>query len=184
MSGPSLTALPLPGVFHYQPQLHEDNRGSFGRLSCAKMLDEAGLNSTWVQSNLSRTATRGTLRGMHYQTPPFAEVKLLTCLSGQVYDVLVDLRPSSPSYLQWTSIVLEGARADTLYIPAGIAHGFQSLSDDVTLHYSHSQPFSPAYQAGISYRDPQIAIQWELPVTLLSERDAALPFLSDIKEAS
>lgn len=184
MSAPLLSALSLPGVFHFRPQLHEDTRGSFCRLSCAEMLEQAGLNRTWVQSNLSRTAARGTIRGMHYQTPPFAEIKLLTCITGRIYDVLVDLRPESSAYLQWTGIILDGARTDTLYIPAGIAHGFQALSDDVTLHYSHSQPFSPVHQAGLSYRDPQIAIQWKLPVTVLSERDAALPYLSDIKEAS
>ncbi|MEZ0468196.1 dTDP-4-dehydrorhamnose 3,5-epimerase family protein [Phaeobacter sp. SYSU ZJ3003] len=184
MSDPLLSALSLPGAFHYRPHSHEDQRGSFCRLSCAAMLEEAGLNRTWVQSNLSRTAARGTLRGMHYQTPPYAEIKLLTCITGRIYDVLVDLRPTSPTYRQWTSIVLDGAQADTLYIPVGIAHGFQTLSDDVTLHYSHSQPFSPAHQAGLSYRDPQIAIEWELPVTVISDRDAALPFLSDIKEAT
>lgn len=180
---PSLTPLPLPGAFQYRPQIHADNRGSFCRLSCAAMLEEAGLNSTWVQSNLSRTTTRGTVRGMHYQSPPFAEIKLLTCITGRVYDVLADLRPASPTYRQWVSIVLDGTLADTLYIPAGIAHGFQTLSDEVTLHYSHSQPYSPEHQAGLSYRDPDFDIAWELPVTVLSDRDANLPFLPDIKEA-
>lgn len=184
LSGSGLSALPLLGAFHYRPQLHEDRRGSFCRLSCTDMLEQAGLNSRWVQSNLSRTEAKGTIRGMHYQTPPFAEIKLLTCITGRVYDVLVDLRSDSPTYLQWVGIVLDGAQADTLYIPAGIAHGFQTLSDDVTLHYSHSQPFSPAHQAGLSYRDPQIAIQWKLPVTVISDRDAAQPFLPEIKEAS
>ncbi|OED49928.1 dTDP-4-dehydrorhamnose 3,5-epimerase [Rhodobacteraceae bacterium (ex Bugula neritina AB1)] len=178
-----MTALPLPGAFRYRPHLHEDRRGSFCRLSCAERLNQAGLNSVWVQSNLSRTTGRGTLRGMHFQTPPFAEIKLLTCITGRIWDVLVDLRPASPTYLQWIGLVMDGTRADTLYIPAGIAHGFQTLSEDVTLHYSHSQPFSPDHQAGLSYRDPQIAIEWKLPVTVVSDRDAALPFLSDIKEA-
>lgn len=177
------TPLSLPGAFLFKPHFHEDSRGGFCRLSCAEMLERAGLNSHWAQSNLSRTAARGSIRGMHYQTPPFEEIKLLTCITGRVYDVLVDLRPSSPTYQQWVSVVLDGAEADTLYIPAGIAHGFQTLSDDVTLHYSHSKPFSPDHQAGLSYRDPQIGVTWELPVTVISDRDAALPFISDIKEA-
>jgi dTDP-4-dehydrorhamnose 3,5-epimerase len=183
MANSDLTELPLAGAFHYRPRPLHDHRGSFARLSCAESLAAAGLNSHWVQTNLSRTLACGALRGMHYQTPPFAEVKLLSCLAGRIYDVLVDLRPTSPTYGQWTGLELDGTAADTVYIPQGIAHGFQALSDGVMLHYSHSTAFSPDHQAGLSHRDPQVAIDWPLPVTALSERDDALPFLTDIKEA-
>ncbi|MEL0436986.1 dTDP-4-dehydrorhamnose 3,5-epimerase family protein [Phycobacter sp. K97] len=183
MTKPDLCELPLAGAFYYRPTPHQDHRGSFSRLTCAETLADAGLNTNWVQTNLSRTKTRGTVRGMHYQTEPFAEIKLLTCLSGRIFDVLVDLRPTSSTYGQWTGVELDGAAADTLYIPAGFAHGFQTLSDDVTLHYSHSAAFHPDHQAGVSYCDPQIGIRWPLRVTEVSERDANLPQLTTLEEA-
>ena len=183
MARPDIVELPLAGAFHYRPHPHHDHRGSFSRLTCDETLRDAGLNTTWVQTNLSLTKARVTVRGMHYQKPPFDEIKLLTCLSGCVYDVLVDLRPDSPTFGQWTGIELDGAAADTLYIPSGLAHGFQTLSDDVTLHYSHSAAFSPDHQAGLSYCDPQVAIRWPLPITALSDRDAELPNLKILEEA-
>ncbi len=183
MANPELRELPLAGAFHYRPTPHNDHRGSFSRLTCNQFLADADLNTNWVQTNLSRTKTRGTVRGMHYQTDPFAEIKLLTCLSGRIFDVLVDLRPTSATYGQWTSVELDGATADTVYIPVGIAHGFQTLSDDVTLHYSHSAAFHPDHQAGVSYSDPHIGIRWPLRVSGVSERDANLPPLKTLEEA-
>lgn len=117
---------------------------------------------------------------MHYQTAPFAETKLLVCLAGRIHDVLVDLRPQSATYGQWCALELDGALGSGVYIPEGIAHGFQTLSDDVMLHYSHSRPYSPAHQAGVAFDDPDLAIQWPLPPVAVSERDLTLPRLCEI----
>ena len=177
-----LTPLALEGSFSCSMEAAQDNRGSFGRLFCAGIFGEAGLETQWVQTNLSRTGRKGTIRGMHFQTPPFVDAKLLVCLSGRIFDVLLDLRQGSASFGTWISVELDGSRGDGVYIPAGIAHGFQALSDDVMLHYSHSRPYSPAHQGGINYADPAVGIDWPLPVADLSGRDANLPFLKDFKE--
>ena len=170
----------MEGVYRIGWSANPDPRGAFGRLFCAETFAEAGLVSQWAQTNLSRSTQRGTLRGMHYQTAPFAETKLLVCLAGRIHDVLVDLRPQSATYGQWCALELDGALGSGVYIPEGIAHGFQTLSDDVMLHYSHSRPYSPAHQAGVAFDDPDLAIQWPLPPVAVSERDLTLPRLCEI----
>ncbi|NRB18911.1 MAG: dTDP-4-dehydrorhamnose 3,5-epimerase family protein [Rhodobacteraceae bacterium] len=177
-----LTPLALEGAYSCSLDAVQDGRGSFGRLFCADKFADTGLESNWVQTNLSRTSTRGTIRGMHFQTPPFVETKLLVCLAGCIFDVLLDLRKASATFGLWISIELDGSQGDAVYIPAGIAHGFQTLSDDVVLHYSHSRPYSPAHQSGVIFADPAVGIDWPLPVENLSERDSKLPFLHDLKE--
>ncbi len=174
--------LAIAGVYHCTIQPHVDSRGSFSRLFCAEKFRANGLHDRWVQTNLSRTLSRGAIRGMHFQTAPFAETKLLTCLTGRIFDVLVDVRPHSPTFGRWTSIELNALAASTLYIPEGIAHGFQTLTDDVTLHYSHSAPFQPDHQAGLCYNDTDVAVDWPLPVTILSDRDRDLPTFTDLQE--
>ncbi|WP_293577707.1 dTDP-4-dehydrorhamnose 3,5-epimerase [Phaeobacter sp.] len=177
-----LEALALDGAYRIGWSANHDHRGAFGRLSCADTLAQAGLENLWPQTNLSRSSERGTLRGMHYQTAPCAEIKLLTCLAGRIHDVLVDLRPGSPQFGQWIALELDGAAAEGVYIPAGIAHGFQTLTPDVMLHYSHSHPYSPAHQAGVAFDDPDLAITWPLVPVAVSARDRTLPRLRDLAE--
>ncbi|APG46136.1 dTDP-4-dehydrorhamnose 3,5-epimerase family protein [Phaeobacter porticola] len=177
-----LDQLPLAGAYNVRWSASRDQRGAFGRLFCAESFAKAGLVSQWAQTNLSRSSARGTLRGMHYQTAPFAETKLLVCLTGRIFDVLVDMRPRSASFGRWISLTLDGALGDGVYIPAGIAHGFQTLSEDVMLHYSHSHPYRPAHQAGLHYGDPDLAIDWPLTPVAVSERDRALPCFSRVTD--
>lgn len=177
-----LTPLDVEGAYSSSLNASQDSRGSFGRLFCADTFAESDLETHWVQTNLSRTSKRGTVRGMHFQTAPYVEAKLVVCLAGRIFDALLDLRKDSSTFGTWTSIELDGDQGDAVYIPAGIAHGFQTLTDDVTLHYSHSCPYSPAHQRGIRYDDPAIGVDWPLAVTNLSERDTALPLLKDLKE--
>lgn len=177
-----LTPLAISGAYSVSLDAMQDSRGSFGRLFCAQSFAEAGLETNWVQTNLSRSARRGTIRGLHFQSAPFVETKLLACLSGRIFDVLLDLRKDSVTFGSWISIELDGKQGDAVYIPEGIAHGFQTLSDDVTLHYSHSRPYSPDHQGGVNFADPTVGVDWPLPADVLSERDAGLPFFQDLKE--
>lgn len=176
-----IVPLDLPGAFRIVPQPARDHRGCFARLFCAEAFRAHGLATQWVQMNRSCTAARGTVRGLHLQTPPFAEDKLVRCVAGAVFDVLVDLRPG-PGHGRWTALTLSAETGEAAYIPAGIAHGFQALTDGVELHYCHSAPFAPDHQAGLHPADPALAIPWPLPVRNLSARDAALPSLASLRE--
>lgn len=169
--------LALDGAFRISPELFGDKRGSFGRLFCEQKYSEFGLNIVWAQMNVSRTPSKGTVRGLHYQNPPFAEVKLVRCVKGTVLDVLVDLREDSPSYGKHITIRLCSETLDMVYIPQGFAHGFQALTDDVELHYMHSTPYNRQSESGILLTDTTLAIEWPLPITQMSERDRNLPHL-------
>jgi len=131
-----------------------------------------------VQINLSRTVAKGTIRGLHFQKEPHTEGKIVLCLSGEVFDVVVDLRRDSPSFLEWHADVLSASRREGFVIPKGFAHGFQSLTDDVELLYLHSEQFHPEAEAGIHAFDPSLGISWPVEDPLLSPRDAALPRLA------
>ena len=176
-----IVPLDLSGAFRILPEPARDHRGSFARLFCAEAFRAHGLATQWVQMNRSCTAARGTVRGLHLQTAPFAEDKLVRCVSGAVFDVLVDLRPG-PGQGRWTALTLAAEGGEAAYIPAGLAHGFQALTDAVELHYCHSAPFAPDHQAGLHPADPALAIPWPLPVRNLSARDAALPSLASLRE--
>lgn len=167
----------LSGVFLVVIEPVIDDRGEFARVWCDQEARQLGIEATFVQSNVSRNRKRGTLRGMHFQIPPHSEGKLVTCLSGAVYDVVLDLRPDSPTRDQWIAVELS---ADTpqqaLYIPPGLAHGFQTLADESTLHYQMTSFYRPASARGIRWNDPRFQIQWPIiDGMILSERDRAFP---------
>lgn len=174
----SMRALPLAGLFSLQHKVHEDERGRFARLFCEGSLAAFGQPLHIRQINHSRTAARGSVRGLHFQYPPHAETKLITCLRGAVWDVAVDLRQGSATFLHWHAERLEAGDGQSLLLPPGFAHGFQALTDDAELLYLHSADYSPEHEGGVSANDLRLAINWPLPVRNLSARDAAHPLLS------
>jgi len=174
-----LLELPLPGLFCLQHRVHEDERGRFARLFCEGSLAAYGQPFHIRQINHSRTAAKGTVRGLHYQRPPQAEAKLITCLRGAVWDVAVDIRRGSPTFLHWHAERLEAGDGRSLLLPPGFAHGFQALSDEAELLYLHSADYAPEHEGGLAVGDPRLAIAWPLPVINLSARDAAHPRLDD-----
>ena len=175
----TLTPLAIPGVVAIARQHLGDARGFLSRLFCADDLAAAGWTWPVAQINHSYTAQAGTVRGMHYQRPPHAESKLVTCLRGRVWDVAVDLRAGSPTFLQCCAQELSADNHTALLIPPGCAHGFQTLSDDVELLYVHSAAYTPAADAGLNPQDPRLGISWPLPVGSLSARDAGQPLLRE-----
>jgi len=170
--------LPMPGLKLVQRAPLSDNRGFFSRVFCAAELAPAGWEGPISQVNHSYTKRRGTVRGLHYQLPPQAETKLVSCLRGEVWDVVVDLRQSSPTFLRWHAQTLSADTGLALLIPAGFAHGFQALSDDAELLYCHSAPYAAATEAGLNPQDARLAIDWPLPVVELSARDAGHPSIT------
>jgi dTDP-4-dehydrorhamnose 3,5-epimerase len=152
-----------------------DQRGFFSRVFCAEDLAAAGWLKPIAQVNHALTRQRGTVRGLHFQRAPRAEMKLVTCIRGAVFDVAVDVRATSETYLRWHGEELSAENGRALLIPEGHAHGFQALTDDVELLYLHSEAYSAPDEGGLNPTDAKIAISWPLPVSLLSERDAALP---------
>lgn len=172
MSDMHLHALPLPGLFSLQHKRHEDARGQFARLFCEGSLSAFGRDFHIRQINHSCTREQGSVRGLHYQTAAQPEAKLITCLRGAVWDVAVDLNPDSATFLHWHAERLEAGDGRSLLLPAGFAHGFQTLTDDAELLYLHSADYTPEHEAGLSALDPRLAIQWPLPVKNLSARDS------------
>lgn len=173
-----LSASPLAGVMLVRRPIHTDTRGTFARLFSVDALSPAGWRGPIAQVNHSATSHRGTVRGLHYQQAPFAEMKLVSCVRGVVWDVAVDLRPESSTFLQWHAQTLSPQCGVAMLIPPGCAHGFQALSDDAELVYCHSEPYAPQAQQGIFPGDPRLAIAWPLPIHNLSERDAAFAALA------
>lgn len=154
-----------------------DARGRFERLFCEQQWTPLREGLRFVQVNLSTTARRGAVRGLHFQHAPAAEAKLIRCVRGHVYDVAVDLRAGSPTFLRWHAIELHAEEPREVFIPEGFAHGFQALGDDAQLLYFHTTPWTPACEDGIRHDDPRLAIDWPLPVTEVSERDRSHPLL-------
>lgn len=179
MSELQLCALPLEGLQLLRHRSHQDARGRFSRLFCEGSLELADCPFHVRQINLSVTRERGTVRGLHFQYPPHGESKLITCLRGRIWDVAVDLRRGSPTFLHWHAEWLEEGDGQSLLIPPGFAHGFQAASDCVELLYLHSVDYSPAHEGGLSVNDPRLAIDWPMPVGNLSPRDAGHPWLQD-----
>jgi dTDP-4-dehydrorhamnose 3,5-epimerase len=170
------TPLSLPGVVRIEIEPAADERGLFARLFCAQEFAAQGLPTDFVQHSLSYNRRAGTLRGLHYQRAP-QEAKLVRCLSGAAYDVVVDLRPSSPAYGQWCALELTARRRNAVLVPKGCAHGFQTLMDETELLYLIDTPYDPAAAAGIRWDDPALAIPWPVADPILSERDRGLPWL-------
>lgn len=155
-----------------------DNRGFLSRLFCAEELEVAGWRNPIVQINHTYTATRGTVRGMHFQYPPYTEMKLVSCIRGKVWDVAVDLRSGSDALFSWHGEELSAENRLALLIPEGFAHGFQALTDEVELLYCHSAPYHAESEAGLNPLDPTLAIEWPLEITELSSRDANHPMIN------
>lgn len=174
----SIHTTPLAGLCVIRRHAHTDSRGSFARLFCYDTLADAGWPGAVVQVNHSVSQQCGTVRGLHFQRPPHQEWKLVTCLQGKVWDVAVDVRPQSPTYLKWHAEILSAANGHAMLIPAGFAHGFQTLSDDVELVYCHSHAYNPAAESGLHPADPTAAVEWPLPVSQWSDRDRQLPTLA------
>jgi dTDP-4-dehydrorhamnose 3,5-epimerase len=166
---------PLAGLVALERRPLGDDRGRLERVFCASELAPFLGGATVAQSNLTWTARRGTVRGMHLQSPPHAEDKLVTCLRGRVWDVAVDLREGSPTFLRWHAEVLDGAGHRSLLIPKGFAHGFQALTDDCTMLYFHTAAHAPGAELGLDAVDPRLAITWPEPVSSRSSRDQSHP---------
>lgn len=165
----------LAGVRLIDLEPARDERGFFARTFCVQELQGQGLETRFVQHSVSHTARKGSVRGMHFQRAPHEEVKLLTCVKGAIHDVLIDLRPDSPTYRRWESYHLTAESRRQLYVPAGLAHGFQTLADDTEVAYLISAFYAPAASAGVRYDDPAFAITWPLPVADVSAKDRAWP---------
>jgi|TARA_B110000908_G_C10222175_1_gene435954 dTDP-4-dehydrorhamnose 3,5-epimerase len=167
--------LKIIGAFKISPKKIQDKRGIFGRMFCAKEFETYGMNTQWVQMNTSISNVKGTVRGLHFQRPPHSEIKLVRCVRGKIIDIVLDLRKGSPSYGYICSINLNSKNMDMVYIPEGCAHGFQALTDSVELHYCHSKFYAPKFESGINVLDPDLAINWPLPLVNLSFKDANYP---------
>jgi dTDP-4-dehydrorhamnose 3,5-epimerase len=156
-----------------------DSRGWFARTYCKEEFMQIGHNKEWLQINHSFTFKKGTIRGMHFQVKPFKEIKLIRCVAGTVYDVIVDLRYSSPTFLNWFGIEISAKNKKMIYIPEGFAHGFQAMTDECELIYHHSEIYKPEAEAGINFSDPRVNIDWPLSITEISERDKYHPYLDE-----
>jgi dTDP-4-dehydrorhamnose 3,5-epimerase len=170
----------LPGAWLVDLERHEDERGFFARTWCADELAAHGLEAKVAQWSISFNEARGTLRGMHWQEPPHAEVKVVRCVRGAVYDVIVDLRPESPTFRRWLAVELDEANRRSLYIPEGFAHGFQTLSDGAEVLYGISEPHAPGFARGFRWDDPAVGIEWpQAEERVISERDLSWPDLGE-----
>ena len=167
----------LQGAYIIEPERLDDERGFFARTYCDREFKEHGIAFECVQSNISFNQRKGTLRGMHYQMKPHAESRLVRCTMGKIYDVIVDLRPGSPTYAQWFAAELTAENRKMLFVPEGFAHGFQSLVDNTETSYLMSTAYLAESSAGILWSDPKLAIEWPLPHPIMSARDRALPCL-------
>lgn len=174
----------LPGAFVIELEPLRDERGFFARAWCAKEFESAGLTTVHAQTNFSYNGRAGTLRGLHYQLPPHEEVKLVRCIRGSIYDVIVDLREGSSTYGRWVGVELSAGNRRMLYVPAGFAHAFQTLEDDTEVLYQVNEFYTPGAERGLRFDDPAIGIRWPREVSVISEKDASWPLLSDRKQAS
>jgi len=168
----------VDGAFVIKPEPREDHRGFFARMFCKETWEKHGLNPTVNQCNASLTKKKGSVRGLHYQNAPHAEVKTVRCTQGRIFDVCVDIRPGSPTYKKWFGIELTAENHAMLYIPEGCAHGFQTLEDDSEVFYLVSAAYNKESEGGVKFDDPAIGIEWPLPVSDISEKDAAHPPLA------
>ena len=172
-------ALPLIGVYVVKSSPHTDHRGSFARVFCNQEFSAVGLTKPIVQMNFSRTTPKGAIRGMHFQFQPHAEIKIVRCLRGAVFDVAIDLRADSETFLHWHGEILTPENMHAMYIPEGFAHGFQALESDSELLYCHTAHYAPQCEGAVRYDDPTIGIQWPLPVSDLSQKDQSHPFITN-----
>lgn len=173
------TPTPLEGSYLIDLQPFQDERGWFARFYCKDEFKKIGHDKEWMQLNHSVTFEKGTLRGMHFQTAPFKEIKMVRCVAGAVFDVIIDLRKNSGTFLQWFGAEISAKNKKMMYIPEGFAHGFQCLTGNCELIYHHTEFYKPGAEGGIRYDDPLIGIQWPLPVITISSRDQLHPYLDE-----
>jgi dTDP-4-dehydrorhamnose 3,5-epimerase len=171
----TFTPLRINGAFIVQPNQFDDTRGKFIRSFCENEFEKINHNSKWVQINLSQTVKKGSVRGMHMQIEPYSEIKLIRCIRGVVFDVIIDMRKESDTYLQYDHVVLSAENMSSIYIPTGCAHGFQTLEDDSHLLYFHSNFYNKESETGYLFNDPVFNISWPLDVTVISEKDSSYP---------
>ncbi|MFH1618763.1 MAG: dTDP-4-dehydrorhamnose 3,5-epimerase [bacterium] len=165
----------LKGAFIVEPERLEDERGFFARICCRREFEGHGLSPRLVQCNISFNKKKGTLRGMHYQAAPYAEAKLVRCTMGAIYDVILDLRPESPTLRQWAAVELNAENRKMLYIPEGLAHGFQTLTADAEVFYQMAEFYHPECARGVRWDDPAFGIKWPLSDRIMSEKDLNYP---------
>ena len=168
----------LAGAYIVEPELHEDTRGFFARTFCTREFGEKGLVSAFVQCSISMTRQRGSIRGLHYQVAPAVEAKLVRCTAGALYDVIVDLRPDSKTYLQHIGVELTAKNRRALYVPEMFAHGFQTLEDNAEVFYQISAFFAPDSARGLRFDDPKLGVKWPLSLTTMSDKDRNWALLS------
>ena len=171
----------LEGLWRLELELREDDRGFLARTYCDQEFGAHGLNTRWPQCNLTLTKQRGMIRGMHFQSEPKPEIKLIRCAAGAIFDVLVDVRRDSRTFGQWEGFELTAGNHRMLYVPGGFAHGFQCLTDNCEVFYQMSEFYQPELARGLRWNDPQVGIRWPLANPVLSERDRHLPLLADLK---
>jgi len=171
---------PLQGLYRVDRKPITDQRGFLSRFFCAEEFEEIGFTQSIAQINHTMTKQKGVIRGMHFQYPPHTETKIVACIQGEVFDVAVDIRKDSSTYLQWHAEILSEENQRSLYIPDGFAHGFQTLTDNCQLFYLHSEFFEPEAEGALNAMDSKLAIQWPQQVTEISERDKSHPMLDDM----
>lgn len=171
----------MEGAYFIEIQKHEDERGFFSRSWCKNEFEDHGLNTRLVQENIGFSLKKGTLRGLHYQIPPYEEAKVIRCTKGAIYDVIVDLRPDSKTYKQWLSIELNCDNRSILYIPEGFAQGYITLKNNTEIYYHTTQFYAPEFARGIRYDDSSIGINWPIKVSVISEADKNWPNYEDNK---
>jgi dTDP-4-dehydrorhamnose 3,5-epimerase len=181
VAGLKFTELPLKGAYTIDLDKREDDRGFFARYWCKNEFEELGLDTNIVQINNSVSSQKGTLRGLHYQRPPKAETKIVRCIYGSIFDVIVDIRHGSKTYGQGFGKELNGENRTMMYVPKGFAHGFQTMADNVELLYLHSEFYSKEDEGGLLCNDKEIAIDWPLPISEISERDKSHPRLNELE---
>jgi dTDP-4-dehydrorhamnose 3,5-epimerase len=169
------TETKLQGAFIIDIDRIEDERGFFARTWCQREFEAHGLCTQLAQCNISFNKSKGTLRGMHYQAAPYAEAKLVRCTSGAIYDVIIDLRPDSPTFKRWVAVELTADNRRMLFIPEGFAHGFQTLANGTEVFYQMSQFYAPEYARGVRWDDPAFKVSWPAEKRIISERDQAFP---------
>lgn len=169
----------LKGAFTIDVQPFQDNRGFFTRTFCEKEFGAQNMVTHFVQANHSGTHGKGVIRGMHFQRSPFCEVKLVKCVQGSVFDVIIDVRAGSPTFLQWYGAELSAENKRMMYVPAGFAHGFQTLTDYSEITYMVSNLYNKESEAGVKYNDAKVNIEWPLPVSLVSDKDNNIPVIDD-----
>jgi dTDP-4-dehydrorhamnose 3,5-epimerase len=175
------TELGLAGSYVVDLELRQDSRGFFARSFCQREFEEHGLNPVIAQANVAFSTTRGTLRGLHFQHPPVAETKLVRVTRGAILDVIVDLRPESPTYLQHVAVELTADNRRALYVPERFAHGFQVLLDNTETTYLMGEFYTPNAEGGLRYSDSRLRVGWPLAISEISSKDAAWPLLEDFE---